>query len=138
MQWKLSCINTLLLQNKLIIQDYVFVLRRKWTSIFLLFSIKKNSDNLYTFWWGKYIYFSSESYLIYVIFLIWDWGSHSNSYEDYSVLDVTLCSSVDRYQCFGRTCFIHPIFYPEHAVSRFFWNITTYLPDYIMSHPRKQ
>lgn len=62
----------------------------------------RTSDKLYIFWWGKYIYLFNESYLRYIIFLIWDSGSHSNNYEDYSLLDMTLCSSVDSSNVLGE------------------------------------
>ncbi|PNF30199.1 hypothetical protein B7P43_G08429 [Cryptotermes secundus] len=51
--------------------------------------------------------------------------------QHYSLLDVMLCSLVDRCQYFNRTCCT--IIYPEDGGSRFHQNVGAYLCNYMVS-----
>jgi hypothetical protein len=52
------------------------------------------------------------------------------------------CSFVGIYEDFGGTCCLHlhgrSLFYSEYGGEIFFRNVATYLPNYTMSHPRRQ
>ena len=55
--------------------------------------------------------------------------------------NVTPCSAVEVYRCFGRTDYFHrqarSLIYPNRG-SRFLRNMSTHLPDYTVSHIRRQ
>jgi hypothetical protein len=53
--------------------------------------------------------------------------------QHYSLLDVMLCSLVDRCQYFNRTCCT--VIYPEDGGSRFHQNVGAYLRNYMVSLP---
>jgi hypothetical protein len=48
------------------------------------------------------VFWSKRRYSVFNI-----WGSHSNGYEHFYLLDITLCSLVKVNQCFGGTCHLN-------------------------------
>lgn len=56
------------------------------------------------------------------------------------VWDMMLCSVVDRYQCFRRTCCLclqSRRWYSKYRWNRFLWKLATYLPNYMVTYSRR-